>query len=229
MWKMLLPPAPPLFLPVACSTNRSLKTNIFFQKSFNMFKGALLIALSAVVAAEDLTEDNFRYPGDGTGGGRPVGGFNEGGLVEREDRGTTVAPPFIPPTVCSSQITKWKCMVSKLFLRALFINSASLPAFRSRRSHAAPGSYLIHALEVQHIRALPVQQQRSRQCHLQNSHYYTPKHSPFSLARPWNAVKTCIQRGGCARLPPSLCSMLCACWNNCISLLHSTKIHPLSL
>lgn len=122
-----------------------------------MFKGALLIALSAVVAAEDLTEDNFRYPGDGTGGGRPVGGFNEGGLVEREDRGTTVAPPFIPPTVCSSQITKWTCMVSKLFLRALFINSASLPAFRSRRSHAAPGSYLIHALEVQHIRTLPVQ------------------------------------------------------------------------
>eukprot|EP00729_Bicosta_minor_P025957 gene25957-2314_t len=76
-----------------------------------MFKGALLIALSAVVAAEDLTEDNFRYPGDGTGGGRPVGGFNEGGLVEREDRGTTVAPPFIPPTVCSSQITKWTCML----------------------------------------------------------------------------------------------------------------------
>ena len=85
-----------------------------------MFKGALLIALSAVVAAEDLTEDNFRYPGDGTGGGRPVGGFNEGGLVEREDRGTTVAPPFIPPTVCSSQITKWTCMVSKLLARALY-------------------------------------------------------------------------------------------------------------
>lgn len=114
-----------------------------------MFKGALLIALSAVVAAEDLTEDNFRYPGDGTGGGRPVGGFNEGGLVEREDRGTTVAPPFIPPTVCSSQITKWTCMVSKLFLRALFINSASLPATSTHGPHLDPAGRTLLQARIQ--------------------------------------------------------------------------------